>query len=83
MPNKNSSAGHIPFRTCLICKKKVDRKTLLSFYILNKEIVFDINRLVQVRKRNVCHKAECLMLLNKWVGRQLKKTGAVKRQGKA
>jgi predicted RNA-binding protein YlxR (DUF448 family) len=81
MPNKNSNAGHIPFRTCIICKKRVDQKLLLSFYILNKEIVFDINRLVQFRKKYVCHQAECLTLLNKWLGKQLKKTGSVKSPG--
>ncbi len=81
MPNQSSHAGHIPYRTCIICKNKIDKKLLLGLFIMNREIVFDVNGLVSTRKKYVCHKAECLTILNKWLDKHLKKSGKHKRTG--
>ncbi len=66
MPNKNSKAEHIPLRTCVVCKKKVDQKQLLNFFLTESGIVFDCNRIIQVRKFYLCPVADCFKGLAKW-----------------
>lgn len=66
MPNKNSKAEHIPLRTCVVCKKKVDRKQLLNFFLTESGIVFDCNRIIQVRKFYLCPSVDCFKGLTKW-----------------
>lgn len=66
MPNKNSKAEHIPLRTCVVCKKKVDQKQLLNFFLTESGIVFDYNRIIQVRKFYLCPSADCFKRLTKW-----------------
>ncbi len=73
MPNKNSHADHNPIRTCVVCKKKVDQKGLLNFFIMNGGIVFDSQRIVAVRKNYLCPSPECYAGLEKWRKRYQKK----------
>lgn len=80
MPNKSSNAAHKPVRTCVICKSKQDQRSLLNFFILGKEIVFDIKRAVDCRKKYVCYQEECLKKLPLWVSRQHKKTAVAKQK---
>ncbi|HRR50380.1 MAG TPA: DUF448 domain-containing protein, partial [Candidatus Cloacimonas sp.] len=74
MPNKNSKAGHIPIRTCVVCKKKVDQNRLLNFFHTTSGIVFDCNRIIQVRKYYLCPNEECFKGLSKWQKRYQKKS---------
>lgn len=37
MPKK----GHIPERTCIVCRKKLPKKELLRFCVKNNQIVLD------------------------------------------
>ncbi|MDD2229138.1 MAG: DUF448 domain-containing protein [Candidatus Cloacimonetes bacterium] len=76
MPNKNSHADHQALRTCVVCKKKVDQKGLLNFYIMNVGIVFDIQRILQIRKYYLCRDAECFAGLDKWRKRYQKRIKA-------
>ncbi|PKN73301.1 MAG: DUF448 domain-containing protein [Candidatus Cloacimonetes bacterium HGW-Cloacimonetes-3] len=73
MPNKNSHAYHNPIRTCVVCKKKVDQKGLLNFFIMNGGIVFDSLRIVAVRKNYLCPSQECFTGLDKWRKRYQKR----------
>ncbi len=82
MPNKSRSAGHVPFRTCIICRKKTEQRSLLGFFILGNEVIFDVNRMVNNRKKYVCHQVECLNHLDKWMSKYLKKTGSSQRRTK-
>ena len=73
MPNSSSHANHVAIRTCVVCKKKVDQKGLLNFHIVNCGIVFDLQRLIQVRKYYLCPSAECFSGLEKWQKRAMKR----------
>lgn len=73
MPNKSVDKKHIPVRTCVICRQKDDMHKLLGFYLLEREIVFDINRVVQKRKMYVCHTEDCCGSLDKWLKKFLKR----------
>jgi predicted RNA-binding protein YlxR (DUF448 family) len=77
MPNQSSDAGHVPERTCVVCRKRFEQKELLGFYLLGNDPVFDIGKAVQTRKKYVCHSEECLSGLDKWLARHLKKAGRV------
>jgi predicted RNA-binding protein YlxR (DUF448 family) len=82
MPNQSSNAGHLPERTCVICRKKTEQGLLLGFYLLGNEIIFDINKAVQTRKKYVCHSEECLALMDKWLARHQKKAARNMKQGR-
>ncbi|MBC8385307.1 MAG: YlxR family protein [Candidatus Cloacimonetes bacterium] len=71
--NKNSNAGHIPVRTCVICKKKDEQNKLLRFVLLENEIVFDLNKHVFARGNYLCDENKCLEKLDKWLKRSKKK----------
>ncbi len=73
MTNKSSKAGHIPLRTCVICKCKAEQKIFLRFVLVDKEIVFDLNRKFPAYGYYVCDKNECLEKIEKWVKRKLSK----------
>jgi uncharacterized protein len=66
MPNKSSNADHIAFRTCVICKKKTDKKELVRFVILDNEIIFDQKMILQQRGYYCCDDNFCLEKLVKW-----------------
>lgn len=73
MPNKNSHADHIPLRTCVVCKKKVDSTELLNFFSLGVALVFDLHGKLPYRKYYVCPTEECKMMLDKWFKRYQKR----------
>jgi len=60
-------------RTCVVCKKKVDQKRLLNFFIIGSEIVFDMQRVLPVRKLYLCPNADCYSGLAKWRKRYQKR----------
>jgi len=66
MPNMNSKAGHIPIRTCVVCKRKSAQSELLSFVMLPSGIAFDPARRLPARKQYVCQKWDCVSGLAKW-----------------
>jgi len=66
MPNRNSHAGHIPERTCVVCRKKRAQAEMLGFFIMREGIVFDPGNAVQRRKAYLCRNAECYLGLGKW-----------------
>jgi predicted RNA-binding protein YlxR (DUF448 family) len=72
MPNQSSHAQHTALRTCIICRQKSSVNTLLGFYLLGKDIVFDINKQVQTRKRYLCHNESCYFKLDKWLSKYVK-----------
>jgi len=73
MDNTHSRAGHRPIRTCVICRTKAEQQTMLNFFLLQGEIVFDLRRAVPTRKNYVCYNAACLQKLDKWAARHKKK----------
>ncbi|OQC11146.1 MAG: hypothetical protein BWX75_00133 [Candidatus Cloacimonetes bacterium ADurb.Bin088] len=77
MPNKNSSMGHKPQRTCVVCRSRKEQDSLLSFILLSQGIVFDLRRRLQKRKYYVCHSRQCLIGLDKWERQQLKRRFAI------
>ena len=76
MPNKNSKADHTPIRTCVICKKKIDQNLLLNFCLMNGSIVYDIKRVIPVRKYYVCPAEPCLVAIDKWLARRQKRSAS-------
>ncbi len=81
MPNQSSHAHHVPIRTCVICKKKIDQNILLNFYIVNSDFVFDLKRSVNKRKYYICHSEDCLKQLNKWQSKLQRRTKRTKTDG--
>ncbi len=79
MPNQSSKAGHIPIRTCVVCRRKAEQKSLLSFYLLGGEPVFDLRNSVPVRKQYICFEDGCITQLDKWLSRHRKKAAAAER----
>ncbi len=77
MPNRSSHAGHIPQRTCVVCRRKTDATALYSFCLLGSGskpgLVFDLCGDMQIRKSYVCQNPDCLDGLNKWIVRAGKK----------
>ncbi len=72
MPNRSSKAGHIPLRTCVICRRKTEKKQLMRFVLLDSEIVFDMNCDIKKRGYYVCDDNSCLQKLEKKVKKILK-----------
>jgi len=50
--------GHIPERTCIVCRKKLPKKELLRFCIKNNQIVLDKTQKGGGRGAYFC--SECL-----------------------
>lgn len=73
MPNRSSKADHISLRTCVVCKKKVDQKRLLNFFIMDRGIVFDTKRILDGRKFYLCPAMDCFTGLEKWQKRYQKR----------
>ncbi len=67
MSNRSSNAGHIPQRTCIICRKKSEKQKLMKFVLLDTEIVFDLNSDMKGRGYYVCNENSCLQKLDKRV----------------
>ena len=73
MPKKSSKAGHVPERTCVVCRKKKERDKLIRFAILDSEIIFDLKREIASRGYYVCDDNDCLEKLNKWLQKFIRK----------
>jgi predicted RNA-binding protein YlxR (DUF448 family) len=69
MPNINSKAGHVPIRTCVVCKKKIDCMKLLNFFTMGDGIIFDTKKVMPYRKFYLCDTTECKSGLAKWMKR--------------
>ncbi len=72
MPNRSSKAGHIPQRICVVCRKKSEKKKLMKFILLDSEIVFDLNGVIEKRGYYVCDDNSCLQKLEKRVKKILR-----------
>jgi len=72
MPNRSSKAGHIPQRTCVVCRKKTGKKKLMKFVLLDSEIIFDLNGFIEKRGYYVCDDNSCLQKLEKSVKKILR-----------
>lgn len=73
MPNKHSNAGHTPIRTCVVCRAKSAQSGLLGFFLLDQELVFDLNHQVMQRHYYLCYSAACYAGLTKWRNRNSRK----------
>ncbi|HNX38161.1 MAG TPA: DUF448 domain-containing protein [Candidatus Cloacimonadota bacterium] len=73
MPNRNSHADHIPFRTCVICRRKAEQKSLWSIRLLPQGLVIDLKRELSGRKCYVCPESDCLSGLERWQKKYSKK----------
>ena len=72
MPNRSSKAGYTPQRTCVVCRKKMDKKKLMRFVLLDSEIVFDLNCVMENRGYYVCDDNSCLQKLERRVKKILR-----------
>ncbi|HNQ44447.1 MAG TPA: DUF448 domain-containing protein [Candidatus Cloacimonadota bacterium] len=75
MPNQNSNAGHIPQRTCVVCRKICAQSELLSFFLLPSGLVIDLKNRLQARKQYLCANPGCYAGLAKWRRKYAKKIG--------
>ncbi|MDD2596733.1 MAG: DUF448 domain-containing protein [Candidatus Cloacimonetes bacterium] len=66
----NSSAGHIPIRTCVVCRQKSAQTELLPFILLPAGVAYDLSRRLQCRKYYHC--LDCLDNLSPWLRRKSK-----------
>lgn len=73
MPNKHSKAGHIPIRTCVVCRQRSAKIEFLPFILLPAGIVYDLAGNLQRRKFYHCY--PCLQDLPKWRKRRHKSKG--------
>ncbi len=75
MPNRSSHADHVPERSCVICKKKIDRSSLLKFVILKEQVIFDLRQMMSGRGFYICSEMDkrCLEHLDKWLIKKIKK----------
>lgn len=71
MSNRSSKAGHIPQRTCIVCKKKSVKDQLMKFVLLDSEIVFDLNCDMKGHGYYVCDDNSCMQKLDKRVMKML------------
>ncbi len=78
MPNKHSNAGHTPMRTCVVCRAKSAQSELLSFFLLDHELVFDLDHSLMRRKQYLCRNTDCYAGLAKWKKRVYRKHGKQK-----
>jgi uncharacterized protein len=72
MVNKNSHADHLPERTCVICRKKMEKEALIRFIVLDNEIVFDLQKKIASRGFYVCNNNLCIEKLDKWIRKHKK-----------
>jgi len=73
MPNQASHAGHIPQRTCVICRQKTDQGKLLRFVLLKGKYVIDPQRVLSGRGYYCCEAKECVEKIEKWIQRYRKR----------
>lgn len=73
MPNKASKKGHVPVRTCVICKEKAEKTSMHRFVINDGEILFDEKKILKGRGYYYCDKEKCKASLNSWIKKKKKK----------
>ena len=73
MPSKNSKKGHLPERSCVICRKKNLKEKLIRFVVIKNQVVFDLNNKIWQRGYYVCNNNNCIKKLEKWIKKQKKK----------
>lgn len=71
MPNMHSKAGHIPIRTCVVCRQKSAQTGLLAFFLLPAGITYDLAR--RINTRHYYHCPACLAGLPKWRKKRAKR----------
>lgn len=74
MPNKSSKKGHIPIRSCVICRKKDEKSNLQRFIIEKGSIVFDEKQNMHGRGFYHCGNLQCVEKLEKWLKKKKKKS---------
>jgi len=57
---KNKTHTHIPIRTCIFCRDRFEKHTLLRFVRKDKVIYFDKRYRLEGRGFYICQKEECL-----------------------
>jgi len=67
MVNRNSRAGHKPLRTCVVCRKKLEKDNLIRFILIEGEVIFDLGQRFPARGYYVCDENNCIEKLEKWV----------------
>ncbi len=73
MPNKASNNGHIPVRTCVICKEKGSKRSMHRFVIQKGAILFDEKKNLEGRGYYFCDKEKCRISLDSWLKKVKKK----------
>lgn len=73
MPNKASKKGHVPVRTCVICKEKGVKSSMHRFVIKDGTILFDEKNVLEGRGYYHCDKEKCKASLNSWLKKVKKK----------
>jgi len=76
MPNRSSKAGHIPHRTCVVCRKKVAKSELVKFSVLGSGVVFDMKRKLLGRGYYVCDDNNCINRLDDKVSKLNRNRGS-------
>jgi hypothetical protein len=74
MSNKASKAGHLPMRTCVVCRNRKPQTELMRFVFIDGEIVFDLQRCLQSRGYYLCDENRCLEDLEQWLKKKKKRS---------
>ncbi|MCB5231323.1 MAG: DUF448 domain-containing protein [Candidatus Cloacimonas sp.] len=75
MPNKSSNKGHIPVRTCVVCRNRKDKQMMIRFEIVKGEFVIDFQKLMTGRGFYLCDDNACIAKLDKWMNKKKFKRG--------
>jgi hypothetical protein len=67
MPNRSAKAGHIPYRTCVICRNKNEKKSMLRFVNSDGDIVIDWKQRCGMRGYYTCDNNDCILSLERWL----------------
>ncbi len=67
MPNRSSKAGHIPQRSCVICRKKNEKDKMMRFVLNEGDIIIDYRQRLNMRGYYTCDDNGCILLLDKWL----------------
>jgi hypothetical protein len=73
MPNKASNKGHIPVRTCVICREKGSKCSMHRFVIQKGVIILDEKNILEGRGYYFCDKEKCRASLDSWLKKVKKK----------
>lgn len=70
MPNVSSKAGHVPERSCVLCKEKKTKPELLRFIVMSGDYVIDYRQRLTGRGFYLCNGNECIAGLEKWIAKR-------------